>query len=194
MKKLNRKGFTLIELLAVIVILAIIVVVTVPTIISTISDARVQSLWNLAGETANSYDTAVAQDLLSPGTALQGLAAPADGSWKCIANITKTETVDGKSVTTTLADVLELKEADLALAKGFDGTTDASVVPSSKDTNGKYIIKKNSCSAIRLKNDGAGGAEVLLIAKNGGKFQVSGYTVYALSTETNGDKATVSTD
>ena len=48
MKKLNRKGFTLIELLAVIVILAIIVVVTVPTIISTISDARVQSIWNLA--------------------------------------------------------------------------------------------------------------------------------------------------
>ena len=56
MKKLNRKGFTLIELLAVIVILAIIVVVTVPTIISTISDARVSSIWNLASETANSYN------------------------------------------------------------------------------------------------------------------------------------------
>ena len=169
MKKLNRKGFTLIELLAVIVILAIIVVVTVPTIISTIADARVQSLWNLAGEVANSYDTAAAQDLLSPGTALQGLAA--DGSWKCIASITKTETVDGVEVTKTLADILELKSNDLVLSGGAVDTED---------------VTKSTCSAIRLKNDGSGGAEVFLLATTTGKFNISGKRVYALSSSDSG--------
>lgn len=46
MKKLNRKGFTLIELLAIIVILAIIMVVTVPTVLSSMGDARKNTLKN----------------------------------------------------------------------------------------------------------------------------------------------------
>ncbi len=163
MKKLNRKGFTLIELLAVIVILAIIVVVTVPTIIKTIADARVQSLWNLAGEVANSYDTAAAQDLLTPGTALQGLAA--NGNWQCIENI---KSSDGKI---KLAEILELKSNDLVLSGGAVDTED---------------VTKSTCSAIRLKNNGAGGAEVFLLATTTGKFNISGKTVYALSTADNG--------
>ena len=65
MKKLNRKGFTLIELLAVIVILAIILVVTVPNIISSINDARISSIHNLAKSTATTYDKAYAQDLVA---------------------------------------------------------------------------------------------------------------------------------
>lgn len=184
MKKLNKKGFTLIELLAVIVILAIIVVVTVPTIIKTIADARVQSIWNLAGEAANSYNTAAAQELLSPGV-LNGAVAPANGDWKCINSIKTTDN------TKSLADVLELKETDVALATGFDGTTPATTVPT-KGEDGKYTIKKTDCSAIRLKNSGTGGAEVILVSKNGGKFQVSGYTVYAISTASNGDRAAIS--
>lgn len=163
MKKLNRKGFTLIELLAVIVILAIIVVVTVPTIIKTIADARVQSLWNLAGEVANSYDTAAAQDLLTPGTALQGLAA--NGDWQCIENI---KSSDGKI---TLAGILELKSNDLVLSGGAVDTTD---------------VTKSTCSAIRLKNNGAGGAEVFLLATTTGKFNISGKRVYALSSSDSG--------
>ncbi len=175
MKKLNRKGFTLIELLAVIVILAIIVVVTVPTIITTISDARVNSIWNLAGETANSYDTGMAQELLSPGVALKGIAAT--GTWQCIASLKN-------SSNDTLADVLELKEDDLALTKGYDGKTTATTAPISE--NGTVNITASSCSAIRIKD--TGGAEVILIAKDGGKFAVSGYSVYGYTKESNGNK------
>lgn len=166
MKKLNKKGFTLIELLAVIVILAIIVVVTVPTIIKTIADARVQSIWNLAGEAANSYNTAAAQELLSPGI-LNGAVASSD--WKCIGDITTT-TGTSKS----LADILELKSNDVVLNKTGVNTTD---------------VTKSTCSAIKLKNDGAGGAEVFLLATETGKFNVSGKRVYALSSADNGVQA-----
>ena len=176
MKKLNKKGFTLIELLAVIVILAIIVVVTVPTIIKTIADARVQSIWNLAGEVANSYNTAAAQDLLSPGTALQGLSATKD--WKCISSITKTTGEGSNAVTVKLADILELKSNDVVIevTGGAVNTTD---------------LTKSTCSAIRLKNDGAGGAEVFLLATTTGKFNVSGKRVYALSSADNGVQADI---
>lgn len=168
MKKLNKKGFTLIELLAVIVILAIIVVVTVPTIINTIADARVQSIWNLAGETANSYNTGVAQDLLTPGKALQG--ANATSEWQCIGAITTTAT---GATAKNLAEVLDLSSNDLVLT----GTAPT-------DTNLKtnnYIPAQSICSAIKL--NGAGGAVVFLNAKENGKFAVSGKVVYALSTE-----------
>ena len=113
MKKLNRKGFTLIELLAVIVILAIIVVVTVPTIISTISDARVSSIWNLASETANSYNVGAAQDLLSPGKTLKG--AIATTSWQCLAKVSNVDSTKG---TVNLAEIFDLSTNDLIL----DGT------------------------------------------------------------------------
>ena len=131
MKKLNKKGFTLIVLLAVIVILAIIVVVTVPTIIKTIADARVQSIWNLAGEVANSYDTAVAQELLTKNV-LKGANATTD--WQCINSI---QTTDKKQ---TLADILELKAKDVK----FGGN-----IPT--DNNGKIVVGAGTCSAIRLK-------------------------------------------
>ncbi len=171
MKKLNRKGFTLIELLAVIVILAIIVVVTVPTIISTIADARVSSLWNLAGEVANSYNTGVAQDLLTPGKALQG--ATATTNWQCIGAVATTS--EGKTLD-NLAEVLDLSENDLILnGEGKEPTY---------DSENNIVVASDTCSAIRL--NGAGGAEVLLVAKARGKFAVSGKTVYALSTADNG--------
>lgn len=170
MKKLNRKGFTLIELLAVIVILAIIVVVTVPTIISTIADARVQSIWNLAGETANSYNTGVAQDLLTPGKALQG--ASATDAWKCLGSIT---TATG-STASNLAEVLDLSDNDLILT-GTEPTDEALAGNTYKPT-------QDTCSAIKLNS--SGGAIVFLNAKDGGKFAISGKAVYALSTEDNG--------
>ena len=168
MKKLNRKGFTLIELLAVIVILAIIVVVTVPTIISTISDARVQSIWNLAGETANSYNTGVAQDLLTPGKALQG--ASATDTWKCLGEIENT------AKNSNLGDILDLSDNDLVLT-GTEPTDEALAGNTYKPT-------QETCSAIKLNS--SGGAIVFLNAKDGGKFAISGKAVYALSTEDNG--------
>lgn len=171
MKKLNRKGFTLIELLAVIVILAIIVVVTVPTIISTIADARVSSLWNLAGEVANSYNTGVAQDLLTPGKALQGATATTD--WTCIGEVATTS--EGKTLD-NLAEVLDLSEKDLVLTGN---------APNDDDLGGSnYAPAQDICSAIKL--NGASGAVVFLNAKAGGKFAISGKSVYALSTDDNG--------
>lgn len=171
MKKLNRKGFTLIELLAVIVILAIIVVVTVPTIISTIEDARVSSIHNLAKETANSYDTGVAQDLLVPGKTLGG--AEASTTWQCIGSIMQTAELGDASL--SLADVLNLSTNDLVLT----GTA-----PTGDDPTPTAA----TCSAIRLKSNGA--AEVLLVAADGGKFAISGELVYALSSASNGARIT----
>lgn len=169
MKKLNRKGFTFIELLAVIVILAIIVVVTVPTIISTISDARVSSIWNLSASVANSYDTAVSQDLLSPGKTLGGIenSITSSDGWKCIASLSGTKG--------TLAEVLDLSATDVNLAT--EGAP-------SNDSNGALDdskVTKDTCSAIRIRSNGS--AEILLVAKDGGKFAVAGKIVYALSSD-----------
>ena len=171
MKKLNRKGFTLIELLAVIVILAIIVVVTVPTIISTISDARVQSIWNLANETANSYNTGAAQDLLSPGKTLKG--ANATTSWKCLANVSNIDSTKGS---VNLAEILDLSTNDLILSGTAPTDTDLA-----KDN---YKPTQSICSAIKVTSSGS--AVVFLNAKDAGKFAVANKAVYALSSEDNG--------
>ena len=177
MKKLNRKGFTLIELLAVIVIMAIIVVVTVPTIINTIADARVSSIWNLAVATANSYDTMSAQDMLATDKTLSGLTV--GNEWKCINAITATDdkgtTDTNDDVTKKLADILDLSETDIDL--------ESSGKP---DETNPTITKGTTCSAIRLKSNG--NAEILLVAKDGGKFNVAGKTVYALSYEDKGQQ------
>lgn len=45
-KNNNMKGFTLIELLAVIVILAVVLVVTIPTVLSSMGNAKTQTLTN----------------------------------------------------------------------------------------------------------------------------------------------------
>ena len=168
MKKLNRKGFTLIELLAVIVILAIIVVVTVPTIISTISDARVSSIWNLASETANSYNVGAAQDLLSPGKTLKG--AIATTSWQCLAKVSNVDSTKG---TVNLAEIFDLSTNDLIL----DGT-----VPTDTDlAKTDYKPAQTVCSAIKVTSSGS--AVVFLNAKDAGKFAVAIKAVYALSSE-----------
>ena len=172
MKKLNRKGFTLIELLAVIVILAIIVVVTVPTIISTIADARVSSIWNLAGSVANSYDTATAQELLSPGKALGGIEVTT--TWTCIGDTSLTGTKG------TLIEVLDLSATDLNLSATGAPSTSNQIVKADGTIDASKITK-DTCSAIRVKANGA--AEVLLVSNtnSSSKFAISGKVVYALS-------------
>lgn len=160
MKKLNRKGFTLIELLAVIVILAIIVVVTVPTIINTIDDARVQSIWNLSKEAANSYDTMKAQTLLNSSFGVT--IYPAGTGWTCI--------------DTTLAGKLNLSEADVKIVAS--GGTAPTI------SDGKVSNVTTACSAIQVKADGA--TEIVLIAKENGKFWIAGHHVNAYSGTTGG--------
>ena len=169
MKKINRKGFTLIELLAVIVIMAIIVVVTVPTIINTISDARVNSLWNLAVATANSYDTMAAQEMIATDKVLTEFGI--NSSWTCLR---KTNS-KGQS----LAEILGISSTDV-----FISGTQAQI-PSDMDLT--KIKSLGACSAIRLKENGS--AEVLLIANSSSgssKFAISGKIVYALSSADKG--------
>ena len=163
MKKLNKKGFTLIELLAVIVILAIIVVVTVPTIINTINDARRQSIWNLAGSIANSYDTAVAQDLLA-STPTISTGSRATSNWQCIND--------------ELVKKLDISEKDVNINK--DGTVPVTAAGEIDTTK----IQTSTCSAIRINSNG--GAEVFLVSTTNGKFAIATKVVYALSTGEDG--------
>ena len=180
MKKLNRKGFTLIELLAVIVILAIILVVTVPNIINSINDARLSSIHNLAVSAANTYDTAFAQDLVATeaNKLLGDIPENVTSSWKCIGDITST-TGSKKA----LSEILGLSDNDLILT----GTA-PSIATTGTETEMAAITTAN-CSAIRLYN---GSAQVLLVAKSGGKFYVAQYHTYALSTAPAGGQNTIS--
>ena len=171
MKKLNRKGFTLIELLAVIVILAIILVVTVPNIINSINDARLSSLHNLAVSVANTYDTAFAQDLVATdANKLMGdIPEKVTTSWQCISGIVASN--GGKS----LAEILGLSSNDVNLE-----TTAPQLNGTELNT---LSITGDTCSAIRINN---GSAEILLVAKTGGKFYVAQQHTYAVSSASAG--------
>jgi len=166
MKKLNRKGFTLIELLAVIVILAIILVVTVPNIIQSINDARINSIHNLAVSAANTYNTAYGQDLVATAgnKVLGNIPEKITSNWQCIGTLDSA--ADKK-----LSEVLGISSNDVVLT----GT-----VPSE---TGLTNIKKDHCSAIRIHN---GGAEVILVASEGGRFYVAQKVTYAYSKATAG--------
>lgn len=182
MKKLNRKGFTLIELLAVIVILAIILVVTVPNIINSINDARVSSIHNLAVSVANTYDTAFAQDLVATDTnkLLGDIPENITTTWKCIGDSSLTSTTGSKKA---LSEILGLSDKDVVLS----GTA-PTISTTGTETEMKAITTAN-CSAIRLYN---GAAQVLLVAKDGGKFYVAQNHTYALSTASAGGQNKIS--
>ena len=170
MKKLNRKGFTLIELLAVIVIMAIILIVTVPNIIQSINDARTNSIHNLAVSAANTYNTTYSQDQLASDKILGTLPEQINGEWKCIGAINLTD--ENGTITKSLADILGLSN-DLLL----NGSTTANENNLFK-TDGTVAVDQTYCSSIRINN---GGAEVILIAKNGGRFDVAGQQDFAYS-------------
>lgn len=180
MKKLNRKGFTLIELLAVIVIMAIIVVVTVPTIINTIADARVNSIWNLAKATANSYNNIVAQDMLATNPVLSEIEL--GKYWKCIG-----DTSNRGGLEVDLVSILDLPITDLNLGDidggKYDDDTDINFPGNLLEPPIDYLTE-NTCSLIRLNDDG--NVEIFLVAKKGGKFDVAGKVVYAFSSSDKG--------
>jgi len=174
MKKLNRKGFTLIELLAVIVIMAIILVVTVPNIIQSINDARANSIHNLAVAAANTYNTAYGQDLVAAtgNKVLGNIPEKISSSWQCIGAIDAA--ADKK-----LSTVLGLSENDVILTAA-NATTDTLTDDHLNKTNSKAVTA-TTCSAIRITN---GSAEVVLVAKNGGRFYVAQKITYAYSKDT----------
>ena len=181
-----KNGFTLMELLAVIVIMAIIVVVTVPTIINTIADARVNSLWNLAKATANTYDNLVAQDMIASEKVLEG--ANVGGAWKCLSEVEWEDdngTSDtGDDVIKKLVDILDISEEDIITS----GRSLQSVPVFRDDITNEELVETltgDMCSSIRVIN---GKAELLLIANNSGnsKFAISGKVVYAFSSADKG--------
>lgn len=178
MKKLNRKGFTLIELLAVIVIMAIILVVTVPNIISSINDARVSSIWNLAKSAAETYDKAFAQDLISTNKILGNIPDKLTTKWQCLDDVVADPAAEGETGI-TLMSVLELSTNDIVT----DGTEPLEKL--------KDMTKNDTyCSAIRLTSTGS--AEVLLVAKTTGKFYVAQKVTYAVSSADVGSQNDVS--
>lgn len=172
MKKLNRKGFTLIELLAVIVIMAIILIVTVPNIIQSINDARTNSIHNLAVSVANTYNTAYGQDLVATDKVLGNIPEKVNSTWQCIGDIYSDN--NGTKVR-DLSDVLGLSNADLVLTVEADAEGNKKIA---NETNLGASNYTDYCSSIRIYN---GGAEVILIAKQGGRFYVAQETTYAYS-------------
>ena len=178
---MNKKGFTLIELLAVIVILAIILVVTVPNIISSINNARISSIHNLAVSTANTYNTMAAQDAIittSSEKKLGDIPGKVNGTWQCFDDLVTT------TGGTTLTSLLGLSENDLITKGDIPGDATNKEISGVADVNGK-------CSAIRVKN---GKTEIVLVAKPDGKFGLSGKVVYALNTESAGHAETIPTE
>ena len=185
MKKLNRKGFTLIELLAVIVVLAIVLVVTIPSVISSMNSAKFSQLHNLSVSVAQWYDKAAESDELRLDDNILGDIPEqlSDGKWHCLNEILNT--TNNKSV----AVIYGLNDKDI----NMDGTTpnelnnDHFYEPGEDDSvrvgMADFHVDSSLCSGIRINN---GKAEVYLVAKEDGKFDVGEDTAYAVSYGENG--------
>lgn len=183
MKILNRKGFTLIELLAVIVVLAVVLVVTIPAVLSSVRSAKLSQLHNLSVAVADWYNKAAESDNLGLSENILGDIPKelSSGKWMDLIDLKNT---DGKSI----ADLYNLNSKDIYL-----NDKDENAPPDDKtyvfDSDGKITITdgtskiKDLTSSIRIKD---GKAEVLLIAREGGKFDTNGEEwTYALSSGTN---------
>ncbi len=159
---LNNKGFTLVELLAVIVILGVILLITVPTMLGTMDNAKVSAINSHAKGISGEYSNRLGQESISGTNELGSISLTS--SWQCIGNLTN----GGKNI----LKVMGYDDGGLQLT----GTLITDGVEPSDDSY---------CSAIRKPDNG--NIEVLLVAKNGGKFAVSGKKVtYAFSTDDTG--------
>ena len=173
MKKLNRKGFTLVELLAVIVILAIIVGIVFPQIMNSINNSRISAIHSSAKELVRWWENAVAADSLvtveSEKQIPTDILSSVTTDWQCM------DSVSSISAGKNLFEITGLSKIDLVTAESGGSIADDFNPTSTSAT---------TCSAIRYNS--AGGIDVLLVAKNGGKYYISGKTTYGYSNDANG--------
>ena len=170
-KRLDNKGFTLIELLAVIVILAIVMGISANSVLNSINQSRKSSLHSTAQNAANNLNTWISEDMIVTDNAQKKLgddfiSGSQDGAWHCIAEFTS---IVNKGKAASLMNALSLNTKDLVLT-----TSSVPVVASGKTPTPtvKGVDTGSTCSALRY-NSSTGGYEILLVAKNGGKYYVS---------------------
>ena len=170
-KRLDNKGFTLIELLAVIVILAIVMGISANSVLNSINQSRKSSLHSTAQNAANNLNTWISEDMIVTDNAQKKLgddfiSGSQDNEWHCIAEFTS---IVNKGKAASLMNALSLNTKDLVLT-----TSSGPVVASGKTPTPtvKGVDTGSTCSALRY-NSSTGGYEVLLVAKNGGKYYVS---------------------
>ena len=178
-KRLNNKGFTLIELLAVVVILAIVMGISATSVLNSINNSRSSSLHSTAQTAANTLNTWISEDMLVTSNKSKKLGddfiAETQGetkadTWICLSGL-KIQNADktAETASTELWKALSLNEKDVDLT--------GNSLPTFDKENSKYSIVIDSndaytCSALRY-NSSTGGYEVLLVARNGGKYFVS---------------------
>lgn len=170
-KRLDNKGFTLIELLAVIVILAIVMGISANSVLNSINQSRKSSLHSTAQNAANNLNTWISEDMIQTDNANKKLgddfiSGSQNGAWHCIAEF---NSIVNKGKAASLMNALSLNTKDLVLT-----TSGVPVVASGKTPTPtvKGVDTGSTCSALRY-NSSTGGYEILLVAKNGGKYYVS---------------------
>lgn len=184
-KKLNNKGFTLIELLAVVVILAIVMGIAATSVLTSINNSRKSSLVSTAQNLANTLNTWVSEDMVSPDAADKklgdtfmgkGEGGSGDGKWHCLGD-DKFKINNGGNIA-KLSTALSLSEKDIVLNGSLPEK------PYKNENNEDKSIKvgqnNNTCSAFRY-NETTGAFEVLLVAAKGGKYWVSNTDNFAFS-------------
>mgnify|MGYP002620396832 CR=1 FL=1 len=183
MRKLNNKGFTLIELLAVIVILAIVMGIAANSVINSINNSRKSSLYSAAQNAANTLNTWVTEDAVEISDNKKHLGAvfttatqvTSPNTWLCLnsSGVEKIVNMAGSATEGTnatpgvnLLSALNISTNDIVIGTSYTAATEAA---------------NPTCSAIRY-NTTSGAYEMLLVAKNGGKYFVSNSTLnYAYS-------------
>lgn len=158
-KRLDNKGFTLIELLAVIVILAIVMGISATSVLNSINNSRISSLYSTAQNAANTLNTWISEDMIVTDNTKKKLGDTfvtnsQTGSWICFDNTT---TITNGGTAAKLINALGFSDKDIVIGGTFAKET-TSALP--------------KCSAYRY-NKGTGGYEILLVAKQNGKFWVS---------------------
>lgn len=184
LKRLNRKGFTLIELLAVIVILAIVMGIAATSVLTSINNSRSSSLYSVAQNAANTINTWVSEDMLITNNSNKHLgdtwiANSQTGNWICLG-------FDGTG-TNKVGTIKQITNAgsatDLTSALSLN-TTDFVFKPTGTYSAGSTTAEPG-CSAIKY-NKATGGYEIVLVAKNGGKYYVSSDKTHFAYSRANG--------
>lgn len=167
-RKLNNKGFTLIELLAVVVILAIVMGIAATSVLNSINNSRKSSLYSTAQNAANTLNTWISEDMIETNNANKKLGDnfvtnSQTDNWICFDTDTTKITNGGNEA--SLVSALSLSSDDVVIKSG-------TFAKETIDPSTKKVTALPSCSAYRY-NKGTGAYEVVLVAKENGKFWVS---------------------